>query len=129
MPMMLDLIAKIGDARIQGKEYAAKPLIAILKESLNRLDDHADLEEFLPEIPPEAIESANKPDPEVEAKVKLDTAGSIERTASAVEKLPSLVLSPEVRALLGFDEQQEPTMGAIQNALQVPQQQAIPPAQ
>jgi len=118
LPLILDLITKIGEARMQGKEWAAKPIIAILKETLERADDTADIEMFLPVPPPEEVQAAGEPDPSVVAKTKLDTAGSIERTASAVEKLPSLVFSPQVRALLGIESDQEPTIQNINNGLQ-----------
>ncbi len=127
LPLILDLIQKIAEARADGKEWAAKPIIALLKETLDRTDDHADIEMFVPIVPDEEIEAAAKPDPEAEAKVRLDTASSIDKAASAVEKLPSLVFSPEVRALLGIAEQQEPTIEALSGALQGSQQQLPAP--
>ncbi len=128
LPLILNLVENIAKARAEGKEWAAKPLIALLKETLDRLDDHADIEMFVPIVPDEEVEAANKPDPEAEAKVRLDTASSIDKAASAVEKLPSLVFSPEVRALLGIAEQQELTMDSISGALQgAPQVEAPNP--
>jgi len=120
MPVILDLIRMIGEFRLKGEEWAAKPIIAVLKETLSRADDTASIDMFLPVPPPEAIERSNQADPQAEAKTKLDTAGSIEKAASAVEKLPSLVFSPQVRALLGFEEQQEATVQDISGALQQP---------
>jgi len=118
LPLILDLVAKIGDARMKGKEWAAKPIIALLKETLLRADDTADIEMFLPVVPPEEVQAANEPDPAVVAKTKLDTAGSIDKAASAVEKLPSLVFSAQVRELLGIESGQEPTIQDINNGLQ-----------
>jgi hypothetical protein len=103
---------------MSGKEWAAKPIIAVLKETLERADDTASIDMFLPVVPPEEVQGANQPDPEVVAKTKLDTAGSIDKAASAVEKLPSLVFSPQVRALLGMESEQEPTIEALSSGLQ-----------
>ena len=61
MPLIREVIDRIGAARMQGQEWAAKPWIALLKETFNRLDDHADIEEFLPVVPEQLL---NAPPPE-----------------------------------------------------------------
>jgi hypothetical protein len=124
LPLILDLVERIGNARTAGKEWAAKPIIAALKETLERADDTASIDMFLPVPPEEEVAAAGQPDPETLAKTKLDTAGSIDKTASAVEKLPSLVFSPQVRELLGMGQEQEPTVEALASGLQ----QQLPPA-
>lgn len=118
IPLISDLIMKIGEARMKGQEYAAKPLIALLKETLDRADDTADIEMFLPVIPEEQIQAGNEPDPLEVAKARKDTADSIDSAASAVEKLPSLALSPEVRGLLGLPVEQDTSLEAVAAALQ-----------
>ena len=126
MPLILDLIMKIGDARMQGKEWAAKPLIAVFQETLTRLDDHADIQMFLPVVPPEEVQAAGKPDPKIEAEIKLDEASSVDKMASAVQKVPALVFSPEMRQLLGMDQEQDATVESLMGALQGQQQPGIP---
>ncbi len=73
---------------------------------------------FLPVPPAEEVQSQGEPDPAVVASTKLDTASSIDKAASAVEKLPSLVFSPEVRALLGLPSGQEASVNDVAGALQ-----------
>ena len=52
MPMMQELIDRIGQARIKGEEWAAKPWIALLRETALRLDDRIDVDAMLPVPPP-----------------------------------------------------------------------------
>ena len=51
MPLMEKLIDRIGQARVVGAVWAAKPWIALLDETMLRLDDPAEVEKFLP-VPP-----------------------------------------------------------------------------
>jgi len=126
MPMLKELIIAVGEARIKGQEWAAKPMIALMEETLNRLDDHADLEMFLPVVPPEAIQESQQPDRVSEAEIQLDQASAIDKAASAVEKMPSLALSPQIREILGFGQDEEVTPEALSGVLSGPQQQEQP---
>lgn len=126
LPQVKELIAGIGDSRMQGKEWAAKPLIALLKETLDRLDDHADVEMFLPVIPPEVVQAAGQPDPVIESEIHLNEASSVDKAASAVQKIPALAFSPEIRDLLGITPEQEITPETLSGALQGPQQANVP---
>jgi len=126
LPLVQDLVMKIGDARMKGMEWAAKPMIALLNETFERMDDHADIEMFLPVVPPEAIQAGNKPDPLVESEIELNEASATDKMASAVQKVPALVFSPAMRQLLGMDEGQETDMDDLKNALQGPQQPQVP---
>lgn len=51
LPLIQGMIGQIGAARLQGQEWAAKPLIALLEETFKRLDDPTDIERFLPVMP------------------------------------------------------------------------------
>lgn len=90
MPLFEGLIDRIGQARMQGQEWAAKPWIALLEESRNRLDDFADLEKFLPVPPPEVIQAQNsKQMSEAEkAEIGKDQADTLKKLAETLEKAP-----------------------------------------
>lgn len=53
LPLMQAMIDKIGVARVQGEEWAAKPWIALLRETASRLDDRIDVDAMLPVPPPQ----------------------------------------------------------------------------
>jgi len=73
LPLIEKMIDRIGQARMMGQEWAAKPLIALLDETMRRLDDPAEIEKFLP-VPPEPDPEAQKPDEETQAQIMLDKA-------------------------------------------------------
>lgn len=52
MPLMQQMIDRVGQARIKGEEWAAKPWIALLRETALRLDDRIDVDAMLPVPPP-----------------------------------------------------------------------------
>ena len=90
MPLMEKLIDRIGQARMQGQEWAAKPWIAVLQETFNRLDDHADMEKFLPVPTQEVIQATMNPPPAPmeEAERANTDADTIYKLAQALEKSP-----------------------------------------
>ena len=117
MPLMMDLIQKIGAARMEGQEWAARPFIALLAETMERLDDHADIEQFLP-VPPQQ-QPAEKEDPEAgktASDIKLNEAKTIDTLASAIQKEPEVARLPIVRELFGMGQPRPAN----------PQPQAIP---
>jgi len=104
MPLIQGLIDRIGNARIQGQEWAAKPWVALLEETGKRLDDPLEVEKFLPSPPPEYLESANqpaKPTPMEESEIELNEARALKEMATAVEKVPPLFLGPVIEHLNG----------------------------
>ena len=90
MPLIEKMIDRIGHARMQGQEWAAKPWIALLTESFNRLDDHADIEKFLPVPTQDVIEATMNPPPAPmeTAEIANKEADSIYKLAQALEKSP-----------------------------------------
>ncbi len=52
LPLIQGMIGQIGAARQAGQEWAAEPLIALLRETMKRLDDPASIDDFLPVPPP-----------------------------------------------------------------------------
>lgn len=93
MPLFEGLIDRIGHARMQGQEWAAKPWIAMLEESRNRLDDFADIEKFLPVPPPELVKAnTNQELSEAEkAEIGQDQADALKKVADALETAPLFV--------------------------------------
>lgn len=90
MPLIERMIDRIGQARMQGQDWAAKPWIALMAETFNRLDDHADIEKFLPVPTPEVIQATMNPplSPMDEAEKANTEADSIYKLAQALEKSP-----------------------------------------
>lgn len=122
MPLIEGAIQKVGAARLSGQEWAAQPWIALLEETFNRLDDHGDLDKFLP-MPPQAVpqEQDDGEGKKIESEVKLNDARRVSELADAIEKIPALAMSPEVRALFGMNV--SPQDGQQQEQ-EVPQQSA-----
>jgi hypothetical protein len=109
LPLIVQNVERIGAARLRGQEWAAKPYISILNETLERLDDHADIEKFLPEPPEEVVQAAlsqQQTDPEEE----LNMAKKFKELATAIEKIPALAELPEVQELLNDEEAEQPGM-------------------
>ena len=131
MPLIESTIARVGEARQMGKEWAAKPWIHLLEETLNRLDDHADIEKFLPEVPAEEVTPPQPPQPEPkpESEIELDKAQALKAKADAVDKIPSLMFSPETRELLGMENEQDATTEQLMAALQGGAGSQIPQSQ
>jgi hypothetical protein len=90
LPLIERMIDRIGQARMQGQEWAAKPWIAALQETFNRLDDHGEIEKFLPVPTPEVIQATMNPplSPMDEAEKSNTEADSIYKLAQALEKSP-----------------------------------------
>lgn len=115
MPLMEGMIDRIGHARMQGQEWAAKPWIALLVETFNRLEDHADIEKFLPAPPQEVVQAmSNQPPPEdVEADIRNKDADTLKKLAETLEKNP-LFIAPAaklVQELSNGQGQPEPETG------------------
>lgn len=108
LPLIEGTIQKIGAARLAGQEWAAQPWIALLEETLNRLDDHADLDQFLP-LPPQAVPQTDDGEAKkTESETKLNDARRVSELADAVEKVPSLALTPIVKQLFNVNDEEEP---------------------
>ena len=97
MPLIEGMIDRVGNARMMGQEWAAKPWIELLAESSKRLDDPLEVEKFLPEVPDEVVQAnMNKQPSEDEVaeteNTKADTskkeADTIKSLAEALEKQP-----------------------------------------
>lgn len=100
MPLIEQMIDRIGHARMQGQEWAAKPWIALLIESFNRLDDHADIEKFLPVPPPEVVQAMTRQEPSrIETSERLnEDADTLKKLAETLEKQP-LFMTPALSIL------------------------------
>lgn len=113
LPFIEKMIDRIGQAKMQGADWAVGPWKALMRETFNRLDDHADLEDFIPDIPEEMIQQANQEDPVTESEVELNAAKRIETTAKAVETMPVLGEVPEVKELLGIPDETDVAQQAM----------------
>lgn len=102
LPLIEGVIQKIGAARLAGQEWAAKPWIALLSETMDRLDDHADIEQFLP-VPPEQVPAEDDGEAEKTAsEIKLNEAKTVETLADAISKEPNVARLPIVQQLFGM---------------------------
>jgi hypothetical protein len=103
LPILQDMIAKIGQARMQGDEWAAQPWIALLRETAQRLDDRIDVDAMLPIVPPDKVIPAGPPPlTEVDkAKIKKENDQAYLARSQGVAALAALGLPPE----LGEDPQ------------------------
>jgi hypothetical protein len=90
LPLFEGLIDRIGNARLQGQEWAAKPWIALLEESRNRLDDFADIEKFLPVPPPEVVKAnmSQELSEAEKAEIGQDQADMLKKLADTLETFP-----------------------------------------
>jgi len=119
MPLIEGMIDRVGQARMQGQEWAAKPWIALLEETGKRLDDPLEVERFLPTPPPEFLDQANqppKPSPMEESEMDLNEARTMKEMATAVEKVPPLFLGPVLKKLTedqGEDMPEQPLPGEV----------------
>jgi hypothetical protein len=108
MPLIEGMIDRVGHARMQGQEWAAKPWIALLQESMNRLDDHADLEKFLPTPPGEVVAamtgSQDELTDEEKAEIRNKDADTLNKLAQALEKNP-LFAGPAVGIVSDMSQQ------------------------
>lgn len=74
LPLLQQLIDRIGQARLAGEEWAAKPWIGLLRETAQRLDDRIDVDALLPVPPPESVTKPAPPPPDPLAEAKADEA-------------------------------------------------------
>lgn len=130
LPLVKEVMERIGQAKLSGAEWAVAPWKALLRETFSRLDDHADLEDFVPQIPPEVIQQMQQgqKDPVEESKARLNEAKTVSEAADAVETLPILGEVPKVKELLGIPDESQQIQQVMQ-ALQQGQQgqQPAPP--
>jgi hypothetical protein len=113
MPLLEGLIDRIGQARMQGQEWAAAPWIAMLKETSQRLDDFADIEKFLPVPPPELVQSmaqGQKPSEKELAETRNEDADTLKKLADAVTTFPAMTIParPIVQEMVGQGTPQMP---------------------
>jgi hypothetical protein len=91
MPLMQGLIDRIGQARMMGAEWAAKPWIAMLDETMKRLDDPAEIEKFLPVPPPGTGEGQNEPSELEKSEIELNRSKAVGERADAIETVAPLL--------------------------------------
>lgn len=110
MPLIEKMIDRIGHARMQGQEWAAKPWIALLQESFNRLDDHADIEKFLPSVPKEVIAAMSNKEMTEQEKAELENtdADTLKNLSDALKDNP-LFIAPVMMQLAKMNGQGQPT--------------------
>jgi hypothetical protein len=102
MPLIQELIGKIGEARSHGDEYAAAPYIALLKQTAMVLDDRIDVEALLPVVPEDKIVPLPDPtqppplSPLDEAKIKKEQDQGYLYRAQGIAALAAFNLPPEV---------------------------------
>jgi hypothetical protein len=108
MPLIEGMIDRVGHARMQGQEWAAKPWIALLHESMNRLDDHADIEKFLPSPPPEIVAAMSNQElsEKEESEIRNKDADSLKKLAETLEKNP-LFITPAMQIVQEIDAQEQ----------------------
>ena len=99
MPLIERMIDRIGQARTVGAEWAAKPWIALLNETMKRLDDSADLETFLPVPPPPSNEEAEPTELE-KSEIEENKSKALKDRADVIEKLSELFTRPEAAEFL-----------------------------
>lgn len=109
MPLIEGMIDRVGHARMQGQEWAAKPWIELLTESSKRLDDPLEIEKFLPEVPPDVVQAmSNQPPSEKEeAETRNEDADTLKKLAETLEKNP-LFVPPVMQVLQDMNEQGQP---------------------
>ncbi len=101
LPLMQAMIDKIGQARVLGHEWAAKPWISLLRETAARLDDRIDVDAMLPVPPPAPPPAPPQPTPVEDADIKEAEAHAKLYMAQAAAALvgagidPSILLAPQ----------------------------------
>lgn len=89
LPLIEKLIDRIGQARMMGQEWAAKPWIALLDETMRRLDDPSELEKFLP-VPPQPDPSAGEPSEQEKAEIDETRAKAENERTDSVKMLAEM---------------------------------------
>lgn len=120
MPLIEGMIDRVGAARQQGQEWAAKPWIALLDETSKRLDDRLEVEKFLPVVPEEVLQAnaqGSKPTEKEEAETRLDDARTLKEAATAVEKVPELFARPALDIVGEIGGPEEPEPGPVDPGL------------
>jgi hypothetical protein len=114
MPLIEGTIDRIGHARMQGQEWAAKPWIELLQESSKRLDDPLEIEKFLPEVPPEVVQATTGQQPSEEelAELRNTDADTLKKLAETLEKNP-LFVRPVAEIVQDLDGQGAPAQAPI----------------
>jgi len=117
LPLLEKLIDRIGQARVVGAEWAAKPWIALLDETMLRLDDPAEVEKFLP-VPPEAQPESDEPSEVEKSEIEENKSKALKDRADVIEKLQPMFTEEEAKAFLLFGGQLEekPQQPAVTDA-------------
>ncbi len=108
LPLIEKLIDRIGQARVVGAEWAAKPWIALLDETMSRLDDPAEIEKFLPVPPQPEPEQVEEPTELEKAEIELKQSQALSERADVIETLPQLMTEPEAVQFLFMGGQYRP---------------------
>ncbi len=108
MPLIEGMIDRVGQARLQGQEWAALPWINLLIETFNRLDDQTPVEDFLPVVPDEVVKAnLNQELTDAErAEIGEDRAKALQSLAAAMEKVPLFAIP--ARAVVQDMQGQQP---------------------
>lgn len=107
MPLIEGMIDRIGQARLMGAEWAAKPWIALLDETMRRLDDPAEIDKFLP-VPPEPQQGDSEPTELEKSEIELNKSKAISERADVIEKVSELMTRRDAAEFLFGGAQAEP---------------------
>lgn len=101
MPLIEKMIDRIGQARMMGQEWAAKPWIALLRETMLRIDDPSAIEDFLPVPPPEEASPEDAEPSEIEqAEIEQKKSSAFKDRATGIEKMSELMTIEEAANFL-----------------------------
>ena len=113
MPLIEGMIDRVGQAKMQGQDWAAQPWIELLRESSKRLDDPLEIEKFIPEVPPEVVQAMTNqpPSKKEEAETRNEDADTLKKLAETLEKNP-LFVTPAARIMQELNGQGQPAAPA-----------------
>jgi hypothetical protein len=108
LPLMEKLIDRIGQARVVGAEWAAKPWIALLEETMQRLDDPAEIEKFLPVPPEPQPEKPAEPTETEKAQIESDKSQALKARSDVIVNIPQMFTEQQAQNFLLFGGQYQP---------------------
>jgi hypothetical protein len=130
LPLIEKLIDRVGQARVVGAEWAAKPWIALLDETAMRLDDPADIEKFLPVPPAPQPEKPEEPTEVEKAEIESDKSSALKDRSDVIESLSGMFTEEQAMEFLLFGGQyQAPPQPQQQGANGITAPEAPDPTQ
>jgi hypothetical protein len=130
LPLIEKLIDRVGQARVVGAEWAAKPWIALLDETMMRLDDPAELEKFLPVPPAPQPEKPEEPTEVEKAEIESDKSSALKDRSDVIESLSGMFTEEQAMEFLLFGGQyQAPPQPQQQGANGITAPEAPDPTQ